>query len=368
MKSPKTKFIKQTALITTSLFLITASAPALLTSCAQAPVDPEQPWPFATNIAKTVFNWNLLPYLQATINYQTNQNQAVSIPLGWFAQLVANVAKLPSEAINANWLSSWFQVNQEVKIDTAYLNRVFNQDRALYKDLFNYFFTTWFSPLLRLDNHQPYQSLVNGQLQAITQFDWIEFRQDGSDLKMYCYIIDQTGQQTLVPFWTYPAQNDNLVNTSDHFRFNLKIPIGLAAVNSNAVSAQQVVIKKTLNYQDNGQVSIKQLVPIDNKDLSFTNLKNHLLAQNIQSDSHPNLKVVLTYLSGTTYEQLLPLNLIETWLERRRFNSLNKPIQYLINDYSNISIEIPNSDLFTTINGWSKMNKKEPISHDKTLI
>ena len=338
-------------LLSTTLPLIT------IVSCASKNQD--LAWPFATNLSKVNFNWNWQPYLETIQTNETNFNKAISIPLGWFASLVAKAANLVPEAINYQWLSTWFQVDQGVIINTDYLNRVFNQSREFKQQFFQFCFGKqgWFNPLVRLDDGLPYQSLVNNQLITTDRFDWIEFVQFNNQLKMYCYIIDQTGQQALVPFWAYPSNQDAIINNYDHFQFDLKIPISFSAIDQNAIPNQQVIINQPLNYQVNPDLNAKIINAFDNANPHFNNLKNYLLKQNIQVVNQPNQRVVLAYLSGTSDEQLLPVAILERWLEQRVFNFLQQPIQYLIKTHQQISLEILNSDLFVTINGWSTLNQ-----------
>lgn len=337
-------------------------SPLVIASCAQNPSS-DLAWPFATNLTKVSFNWAWQPYLKTMQTNSTNINKAISIPLGWFATLSAKAANLSPEAINYQWLKTWFQVDilnqQPIKIDVNYLNRIFNQDQSFKKAFFQFCFGTngWFSPLVQLANGAPYQSLINGKLVPTDQFDWIEFVQVGTGLKMYCYIIDQTGKQALIPFWSYPSNQDGIITNRDHFQFDLKIPLSFVAIDQNQIASQQVISNQAIDYQVDEQIQALVIHPFNQTNTHFNNLKNYLLKQNIQIANQPKKRVVLAYLSGTTNEQLLPVAILEQWLEQRIFNSNQQPIQYLIKDHQQVSLDVLNSDLFVTINGWSNLNK-----------
>lgn len=336
-------------------------SPLVIASCSSAPSD--LAWPFATNLTKVHFNWTWQPYLETIQTNHTNSNKAISIPLGWFATLSAKAANLIPEAINYQWLKTWFQVDslnqQAIKIDVNYLNRIFNQDQSFKKAFFQFCFgpNGWFSPLVQLSNGAPYQSLINDKLVPTDQFDWIEFVQVGTSLKMYCYIIDQTGKQALIPFWTYPSNQDGVITNRDHFQFDLKIPLSFVAIDQNQIGSQQVISNQAIDYQVDDQMQALVVQPFNQTTTGFNYLKNYLLNQNIQIANQPNKRVVLAYLSGTTNSQLLPVTILEQWLEQRVFNSNQQPIQYLIKDHQQISLDVLNSDLFVTINGWSNLNK-----------
>ena len=332
----------------------------IITSCASTDQSTGVSNPFATNLTKVSFNWNWQPYLLAMQTNITNDNKNVAIPLGWFADLVAAAAQINPNQVNQQWLQSWFQVGKTITINTTYLNQVFNQSQQFKKDLFAYWFgqNGWFSPLKRLDDGRPYQSLINQKLVTTDQFSKIEFKQSGQDLQMYCYIIDQNGQQSLVPFWTYPSADDLVVVNQDHFRFNLKIPISLNAISTKQLANQQVIITSSIDYQPDPNIVVKQVQPPNQNLSSFDHLKTYLLTDSLQVENHPDWQVVLSVVRASKHPQLLPLNLITTWLEQRPFNSNQNQIQYWLKNYANLSLEIVNSDLFITINGWSKLSIK----------